>query len=78
MTQTPTEADRTAELHRLIESGEAEKIRKKSGLPLAVVGRSVGAHASAVGRWERGERRPLGESAARYLDLLQRLGKALQ
>jgi DNA-binding transcriptional regulator YiaG len=78
MTQLITEADRAAELHRLIGTGAAIEIRKRAKLSLAVVGRSIGAHSSAVGRWERGERRPVGEPADRYLDLLQRLAKAFQ
>lgn len=67
-----------AALHSLLVSGEALAIRKKSGLTLELVGRSVGAHGSTVGRWERCERQlPRGEPARRYFDLLVRLRRAL-
>ena len=77
MTTSLTEADRQAELHRLIASGRAQQIRAKSGLSLRMVARSIGAESSMVSRWERGKRRPHGPAAMAYLKLLLRLGKAL-
>lgn len=72
---TVTEADWRGELQALVTSGAARSIRQHSGLSLAVVGRSVGAHPTAVARWENAERRPTTEAGARYLHLLQRLSK---
>lgn len=76
MTQMSTEADWKSELHALAVSGAARRIRDRAGLSLAVVGRSVGAHPTAVARWETGERVPTVEAGRRYLDLLRRLAKA--
>jgi len=78
MTQIVTEADRQAELHRLIASGQAAAIREKSGLSLAMVGRSIGTDSSVVSRWERNKRRPHGPAALAYLTLLRRLERALR
>jgi transcriptional regulator with XRE-family HTH domain len=71
-----TEALWKAELHTLAVSGAARSIRDRAGLSLAVVGRSVGAHPTAVARWENGERVPTIEAGRRYLDLLRKLAKA--
>lgn len=73
-----TGADRLAALNRLIAAGDAASIRERSGLSLLTVGSSIGAWPSTVSRWERGLRRPHGPAAMAYLDLLERLGKALQ
>jgi len=71
-----TEADMHAELHRLVFSGEAKKLREESGLTLAIVARSVGADRAQVSRWEKGQRRPTGQAARDYLHLLHRLAAA--
>lgn len=73
---TNTEADRRAELWRMIGDGRATAIRRSAGLSLAMVARSVGADHTAVSRWERGQRRPTGAAALNYYALLKRLDKA--
>lgn len=75
---TVTEADRAAELHGLIRSGEAQHIREQSGLTLAMVGRSIGVDRSVMSRWEKGDRRPTGHAAVDYLRLLRRLASRQQ
>ncbi len=71
-----TEAEWKSELHALVVTGEARRTRDRAGLSLAVVGRSVGAHPTAIARWENGERVPTVEAGRRYFDLLKKLAKA--
>lgn len=76
MNNLSTEAERLALLNGLLASGEARRIRETAGLPGSVAARSAGIDQSTLWRWESGERRPTGEPARRYLDLLLRLQKA--
>ena len=71
-----TEADQLADLYRMTRNGKARDVRIKSGLSLAMVGRSVGCDASVISRWERGQRRAHGPTAVAYLELLRRLARA--
>lgn len=77
VTEAPdfTELDQTVELHRYIASGRARELRANSGLTIPMVARTVGVSPSLVSRWERNDRRPRGEAAARYLDLLRHLNR---
>lgn len=68
-----TELDRAIEIHRFLESGQARALRENAGLTIPLVARTVGISPSMVSRWERNERRPRGEAATRYLDLLRHL-----
>jgi DNA-binding transcriptional regulator YiaG len=62
------------EMRRLVRSGEARDRRRRSGLSLAEVGRTVGASAAAISRWEHGQRRLTGAAALTYARLLKQLG----
>jgi len=73
---TTTTAERLSHLRALTQSGEARTIREGARLALSDIAHSIGADASSVGRWERGERLPRGEVALRYARLLERLAKA--
>jgi len=61
-------------LRELIVSGAARLARERAGLTLAEVAAEVGApYDSTISRWERGERRPTGPQAAKYLALIDDL-----
>jgi DNA-binding transcriptional regulator YiaG len=51
-------------------------LRLELGLSLAEVARELGVTTPSVSRWETGRRIPRGDLAARYLELLRRLGEA--
>jgi DNA-binding transcriptional regulator YiaG len=63
-----------AEARRLAPGG-GRLIREAADLSLADVGKAIGKAPSTVMRWERGERRPTGEAAIRYVELLKALSK---
>lgn len=55
-------------------NGAARALRLSAGLSLREIAEEVGAgDPSTVLRWEKGQRRPRGEMAERYGDLLDRL-----
>lgn len=62
-----------AEARSLAKTGAAQALRLAAGFSLGEVGSAVGASSSTVLRWERGERRPSGERALLYGQLLRRL-----
>jgi transcriptional regulator with XRE-family HTH domain len=57
----------------LLASGEAAALRKRAGLSQRQVAARIRTDHTAVGRWERLERRPRGELALRYARFLARL-----
>ena len=67
-----------AEARRLLRSGEARDIRVAAGLSQPEIARSIGVTPGAVSRWETGERRPVGEPAIAYAELLRSLREAGQ
>ncbi len=67
---------RLAAVRELADTGRLREQRLRSRLSLAEVAEAVGATAAAVSRWERGLRRPRGEAAIRYLDLLEQLDQS--
>lgn len=54
-------------------SGEARRLREAARLSIGEVAKACGVDQSTVWRWERGTRRPRGESALRYADLIDSL-----
>jgi DNA-binding transcriptional regulator YiaG len=70
------DAVRLSEARRLAETGEARQIRLKSRLSTVHVARVCGVTHPTILRWERGQRRPSGDAALRYFDLLTALTKA--
>jgi DNA-binding transcriptional regulator YiaG len=54
----------------LARSGAARLIREGAGLSLGEVARAVGVAKTTVFRWERGDRRPRGDKAIAYGQLL--------
>jgi DNA-binding transcriptional regulator YiaG len=65
-----------AKVRALTESGEARNIRQNARLSLPDIASAVGSHPSTVYRWENGERRPHGDAAIRYGNLLDELLEA--
>jgi transcriptional regulator with XRE-family HTH domain len=57
----------------LLASGQARRLRERAGLTQQEVGQACGVTATAVARWESGDRLPHGETLARYGGLLERL-----
>jgi len=62
-----------ANARSLAASGAARSIRLAARLTLTEIGNEVGVTASAVCRWERGERSPRGDAAREYGRLLRDL-----
>lgn len=62
-------------VRHLAVTGAARALREAAGLSLADVAEPIGVDRSTVWRWERGLRRPHGEPARRYLELLTELSR---
>jgi DNA-binding transcriptional regulator YiaG len=61
-------------LERSLPSPRAARlIREMVGVSQARMARELGVHRTSVTKWELGVRRPHGEQAVRYLDLLESL-----
>jgi DNA-binding transcriptional regulator YiaG len=61
----------------LCQTGRAKAIRLAAQVSLDEMATDVGVTPGAVHRWESGSRRPHGEAALRYLEVLRRLGEAV-
>ena len=62
-----------ARVRRLTRTGEARRIRLRYGLSLTEIANAVGVSPGAISRWEHGQRRPTGDHALVYADLLDQL-----
>lgn len=51
------------------------RIRQRAGITASAVARAVGVTPAAVTRWEMGSREPAGPYLARYMEVLDRLGR---
>ena len=60
---------------RLAATGEGKTIREAAGLSLREVAATVDLSASALFRWENGERVPRGERAVAWAEFLDRLAR---
>jgi transcriptional regulator with XRE-family HTH domain len=60
-------------IRRLARDGGARTIRESAGFSASEIAREMGVSASAVSRWERGERTPQREAAKAWAELLRRL-----
>jgi transcriptional regulator with XRE-family HTH domain len=56
-------------------SGAGKNVRLSAGISLRELARNLGIDASTLLRWERGERRPTGLAAERWMDELNRLAE---
>ena len=66
---------RLANVRAATHAGAARSLRLAAGLSLREVAANVGVGVSTVYRWENGERRPRGEAAIRYGELLEVLAE---
>lgn len=62
-----------AKIRAMAASGEAREIRQRHNLSLTEMADAIPAGANTLARWELGDRRPRGESALRWLEVLQSL-----
>lgn len=63
-----------SQIRALARSGMAKSVRLAAGLSLQEVAEAIGAGGpSTIHRWENGDRRPHGEVAVRYLQLVDEL-----
>jgi len=68
-----TQLQRLVRVRQLAASGEARRIRQSANVSLNEIAEEVGVSLGAVWKWETGNARPTGQSALRYLRLLERL-----
>lgn len=60
-------------VRRLAKTGAARVIREEAGLSLGELATTVHVHKTGIFRWEHGLRRPRGDAARRYLEVLDDL-----
>ncbi|MFG3110566.1 helix-turn-helix domain-containing protein [Streptomyces tendae] len=70
---TDTQVLRLAEVRAATASGEATRLRVEAQLSIGEVARACGVDQSTVWRWENGERRPRGNAALLYGQLIETL-----
>jgi DNA-binding transcriptional regulator YiaG len=64
---------RLAEVRAAVSSGEARRLREAADLSISEIARACGVDQSTVWRWERGARKPRGEAALKYGELINEL-----
>ncbi len=64
-----------ARLRVAVASGEAQTLRRQSGLTQEQLGEALGVTGAAISRWEAGDRQPRGAAALAYALLLEDLRK---
>jgi DNA-binding transcriptional regulator YiaG len=69
------QALRLADVRSALTSGEAERLRVAAQLSIGEVARACGVDQSTVWRWERGVRKPRGDAALAYGELIESLRK---
>jgi len=67
------QALRLADVRSALTSGEAERLRVAAQLSIGEVARACGVDQSTVWRWERGVRKPRGQAALIYGELIESL-----
>ena len=67
------DATRLIRMRTLAATGAARAIRESAGLSLTEAAAGSSVNRITIHRWEKGERRPHGEAALRYLSLLEEL-----
>ncbi|MEV7240421.1 helix-turn-helix domain-containing protein [Streptomyces sp. NPDC093248] len=70
---TDTQVLRLAEVRAAVASGEAARLRAAAQLSIGEVARECGVDQSTVWRWERGMRKPRGDAALLYGQLIEQL-----
>lgn len=72
----PRRLEQLSRLRELAASGEARRLRLGARLSQAEIAGACGTSASAVSRWESGERVPRGHAADRYAAIIVGLDDA--
>lgn len=67
---------RLAGVRAAVSSGEARRLREIAQLSIGEVAKACGVDQSTVWRWERGTRKPRGDAALAYGELIESLRKA--
>lgn len=66
---------RLADVRAALSNGEARRLREAADLSISEIAHACGVDQSTVWRWERGMRKPRGEAALRYGQLIEDLRK---
>lgn len=66
---------RLADVRAALSNGEARRLREAADLSISEIAHACGVDQSTVWRWERGTRKPRGEAALRYGQLIEDLRK---
>jgi DNA-binding transcriptional regulator YiaG len=66
-----------AEARRLAQSGEGRAVRLAAGMSCDQIGGAIGVSGVAISRWETGQRKPSGEPALKYVDVIGGLSKVV-
>jgi len=74
---TATQVLALSRARSLAATGEGRRIREAARLSLTEVAAAIGVERSTLHRWEIGDRRPRGDAAVRYVELLDDLREAL-
>ncbi|MFF7200483.1 helix-turn-helix domain-containing protein [Streptomyces sp. NPDC008141] len=70
---TETQVLRLADVRAAVSSGEAQRLRVAAQLSIGEVANAIGVDQSTVWRWEQGARKPRGEGALAYGELIKAL-----
>lgn len=71
------QTDKLARVRQMCRTGEAKEIRITAGVTLREAAEGSGSSAATILRWENGAR-PIGATAIRYFELLERLRRIIQ
>lgn len=66
---------RLADVRAALSNGEAQRLREAADLSISEIAHACGVDQSTVWRWERGMRKPRGEAALLYGQLIEDLRK---
>jgi DNA-binding transcriptional regulator YiaG len=58
-------------------NGTGRQIREQAQVPMRLVAEHIGVTEATVSRWETGDRRPRGEPAIRWVELLDEMRREL-
>jgi DNA-binding transcriptional regulator YiaG len=72
-----TELGLLLEAREAARSGRGERLRVAAGLSQGEVAGAVGVTSACISRWEAGDRRPRGDAALAYAQLLRELAERM-
>lgn len=65
--------EKLARARQLASSGEARRRRQEAGFSLREIAEETGVGTDTIWRWETGRRRPGGQAALAYLEVIEKL-----